>query len=784
MKNTTSLARKTAAFAAAMMIVLSGAGTAALTTGTSVNPVVMTASAADTYKVTQQTFGMKTPANSVKVYHGNVLVQEATWENLLEGFTVTGANNTVVLEYDDGNLTFDVTGHLIENTRESGISREEFHVSYDTVANMGVTPDGNTVLCYVISTARNAQTGRVGVDLYPTNAEMKTPDLIFNEKNTPLLTFDYEEGTDIYLMAMGRNEGHLMKYDMESQTTTGTNVFIKQGSIGNKAKFAPDKFIVPDGFDSVTVQTSKGIVVSNNDYGYADNSKSVLYTPAEWTTGKASVDFSAGQLTDAINEMIQVKFHYENGSEIFYSYLCDTAYMDSWNFAPTYLVNADNIPVTDNTGKEALDGRDENTGNPIVTDEVLGVEPQEGDYTVTVFKGAEPIETMTGKQFENGKYEIPDYSPDDNYYVKVEYADGSGDYKMFRYNDEIGGAWEQRVDTKETPEITLPVDLSTFPEECAGGFATENGKTVADWSAEEFTSGAKELTVPTKDSDDFGFTFSYPKGSEEYVLVGIDPELKNTNGSKNYTPVPVDTTANAGDKIHVTGTTEDGKPVDFEKTIAKGEEDKPVLLPDGTYTVANETTGIRDEVTADGDNSENSAGSVGTDGKYNNDGESGEKKGDEAVLNLTTPENINHFRITAPDGTLIDEGSVEDGVFDNIADVNAKKEDITGQPYVQYEFTVGQTNSTDPEALKEESGYVIDVDVDGDFVKVSADGLLKGDMNLDGKVSLKDVVMMQKYLHGKEVPKFASFINADMNDDGNVNVFDFCLLKKVILNKK
>jgi len=786
MKKTRNLARQTAAFAAAMMIVLSGAGVMT-GTGMTANQTVMTAVAAESTTLTPQTFGMKTPADKVLIYHGSVLTKEATWDELSAGINISGANNYVVLEYPDGSLKYDVsTKRLIENTRTEGVSREEFYVSYDTIKEYA-SGSANSSIVAAFSTQRNPVNGLVGTPLEMTDgtAVQNGSNYLLYEmtEENNLAVFDYTEGTDIYLFLLNvRSGGTLVRYDYETNELTGTVVSQASNSPVHSAKFNYKAFSVPDDYTSVKVATlGKGIVTNANEsYGYSEDVKSVLYTPAEWRSNQCAVNYSAGNFDtyDTINELLQITFFYENGSSVNYSYICDTPYMNRWQYVNEFLMNAAGETVKDNNDNIAIEAFDEN-GNPIVTNEVLGLEPQEGDYTVTVYKGAEPIETMTGKVFENGKYVIEDYSPDDNYYVKVGYADGSDDYKMFRYNDGIGGAWEQRVDTKETPEITLPIDMASFPEEYAGGYATENGNSIVDWSAEEFAAGAKELTIPTKDSDDYDFVFTYPKGSDDYVLVGIDPELKASSGTKNYTPVPVDTNAEAGDKIHVTGETEDGNPVDFEYIVEKGKEDEPLLLPDGEYVVVDETKGIKDEVIADGDGSEGKAGSVDANGNVTDEnGKTSKEK-----LNLINPEMENHFVITAPDGTVIDEGSVEDGTFDNIADVNVDKDTITGQSYVEYDVVIGQTNSTDPEKVSTESGIIYDIDIDGDFVKADSAKLKIGDVNLDGKVSLKDAVMLQKYLHNKQSFKFENFYNADMNNDGKANVFDLVLLKRELLKK-
>lgn len=60
---------------------------------------------------------------------------------------------------------------------------------------------------------------------------------------------------------------------------------------------------------------------------------------------------------------------------------------------------------------------------------------------------------------------------------------------------------------------------------------------------------------------------------------------------------------------------------------------------------------------------------------------------------------------------------------------------------------------------------------------------LQGDVNLDGTVSVNDVVMLQKYLLNVQKFSYDNFMIADMNQDGRVNVFDLILLKKKLLSE-
>lgn len=61
------------------------------------------------------------------------------------------------------------------------------------------------------------------------------------------------------------------------------------------------------------------------------------------------------------------------------------------------------------------------------------------------------------------------------------------------------------------------------------------------------------------------------------------------------------------------------------------------------------------------------------------------------------------------------------------------------------------------------------------------EGVLLGDVNGDGKVTLTDVSVLKNYLTGQQVSKFNE-INADMNGDGNVSITDLSLLKNAIVS--
>lgn len=63
----------------------------------------------------------------------------------------------------------------------------------------------------------------------------------------------------------------------------------------------------------------------------------------------------------------------------------------------------------------------------------------------------------------------------------------------------------------------------------------------------------------------------------------------------------------------------------------------------------------------------------------------------------------------------------------------------------------------------------------------TADETLKGDVNLDEKVTVSDAVLLQKYLAGSETLTDEQLENSDMNDDDKVNVIDLIMLKREII---
>lgn len=62
----------------------------------------------------------------------------------------------------------------------------------------------------------------------------------------------------------------------------------------------------------------------------------------------------------------------------------------------------------------------------------------------------------------------------------------------------------------------------------------------------------------------------------------------------------------------------------------------------------------------------------------------------------------------------------------------------------------------------------------------------KGDVNLDGKITVSDLVILQQYLVKKASLTNEQWNCADIMEDGSVNVFDEALLRRKLIefNKK
>ena len=118
--------------------------------------------------------------------------------------------------------------------------------------------------------------------------------------------------------------------------------------------------------------------------------------------------------------------------------------------------------------------------------------------------------------------------------------------------------------------------------------------------------------------------------------------------------------------------------------------------------------------------------------------------------------------------------------------VNFKIVPHTGYKIVSVEASArNYKNLKTPDDTGEENTYRF-TKVSGDFtvtVTLEKKLTLKGDVNLDGKVTAADAVVMKKCIVGKTQLTDSIISNGDINGDGKINASDMTLLKKIIVGK-
>ncbi|MDE7364060.1 MAG: dockerin type I repeat-containing protein [Ruminococcus sp.] len=59
--------------------------------------------------------------------------------------------------------------------------------------------------------------------------------------------------------------------------------------------------------------------------------------------------------------------------------------------------------------------------------------------------------------------------------------------------------------------------------------------------------------------------------------------------------------------------------------------------------------------------------------------------------------------------------------------------------------------------------------------------VIKGDINDDGKVTVADAVLLQKWLLAEPEVELANWKAADLCEDGRLDVFDLCMMKRMLV---
>ena len=424
---------------------------------------------------------------------------------------------------------------------------------------------------------------------------------------------------------------------------------------------------------------------------------------------------------------------------------------------------------------------------------------------VYLIKGTKIIESYTAGDFDNGNFTIPDFEPYEDYFLKISHVadDGEGgslnDYYTYYKWDEEAGKWRFRVNNEATPVVKVPVThaeyipfLSDYKIDFSLVTGGSSSSVISSISKADFDAGNASVTLMLLNAGEYQITFSQSESQSEketgkkisgyatYQFVGIDPVFVDSEYTVEFPMTvgilpPVEhsiaevlTNSSESDVISVDGTAADGNPVHYELTQNFSHD--TIQLPEGDFTVSDTTSGYKAEVSvkkADDD----TVKAVVTD----------ESSVDSRYVNLSTPIEINDYTVSAPDGTVLEEGSMKDKQL-SVSDLAISAGDLRSKAYANFYSESGIINAIDGGAsIETEDGY-LGVKND-EILKVVPDSKIKGDINADGEVTVTDAVLLQKYLHNKATYQIENFANADMNNDSKVNVFDMALLKKELLKK-
>jgi len=421
---------------------------------------------------------------------------------------------------------------------------------------------------------------------------------------------------------------------------------------------------------------------------------------------------------------------------------------------------------------------------------------------VYLLKGTKIIDSYTAQEFDSAAFTLPEFDKESDYFLKVAHADDSfNDYFTYYKWNEEAGKWIFRVNNEATPVASVPITHAEFTPYMDSDFTAElslvSGNVVTSlstWTKADFDEGKIKATLTLLNAGEYQLTFRTENGSyDTYQYVGIDPvsidydinpkDLKVYTFNTGYVigcPAPyIDlpvlevnpiTNAEKGDEISIDGTAADGNPVHYE--LKQDWNNDSINLPEGDYTVTDNTAKYKADVSV----------------TRNDDGLlqaqiTDKSSVDDRYVNLTVPVETHEYTVSAPDGKKLEAGEMNGTVL-AVSDLKMTADELKKESaYATFTAENGIINSVADGAFTEvtEEGFL--AVTNDEIQKLTPENAEKGDVNLDGKVNVTDLVMLQKYLLNKQAYQAENFINADMNQDGKVNVFDLAFLKRKLLNK-
>lgn len=621
------------------------------------------------------------------------------------------------------------------------------------------------------------------------------------------LEFDYPTGEKIYLV-YGYTPyldmpgavavpwtGIVAEYNVTSQSVVS---WYQSVTAPTPVYFSPESFPAEQGYENVVV-TGHNLVVGNYEYGtlVTGNSgmyiQSVTYTPEEFVTGGCyvnAVNALQGYLTD-IDRLINVRFNYADGSYAEYTVVGDTLNeiadeertMEKPDSDVLQHITGDTGDFTEDIYDNLLYSAVDEDGNLQISNELLNTPERDYNYSVEIYRGAELIQTLFKSDYEDTTTKIA-YDGVSNYYVKI-YLGNSIDYTVHRFYP-CFGSWVQRVDTEQTPMVQQQVSAVDFPTEYNECDVYYSGKNILHMTAEELGNGGTFDQI-TNMSSNYAVVFRTDSGDTEYTYIGIDAEplgnapsetlCKKEDLTETVLHPAGDTDVTEPDKpvFRVDGETETGEHISGDVFPVLSDGTAVVELPDGDYTITDLNSGLTTDITVDRDNSGNGTGN-------GNNGNTGGTQGNDVTdvggtpVVEVTPKQVSQITVKTPDGTVI----LTDDTTGSAENLNPDSLGNADTPYFEYESVSGIGNSVnDSDKTTTEHGYFT---VEDDEIIVIGD-VLKGDVNLDGKLDILDAIVTQKYLHQNKKLKFGieNYIAMDVHNDGIGNIYDFVTLKQMLL---
>ena len=660
---------------------------------------------------------------------------------------------------------------------------------------------------------------------YDENGRVFTSDEIYLNDNK--LSFEYEEDSEIIVTILQHHQGssgsnltlRMYRYDMFNDKLEEIgNDFANWGYALNSGRLAE---MEQGDFESVEITTSYGTInsMTTNVGVYYEENQRATFTADEIRNKDFDIivnNIGTAPFQTDIGNIVTVVYSFADGGKTAYKYLPYGEIKIADTRKGVIAKKPSGNAITTSTGDDVYNAVDED-GNITISAKTLGYTDTDETYhsLFHVYEGCERKAYIPTGDFNLDGYKITDYNPKKNYYVKVtSWKNYTGSDKndkgyvlWYKYNPTLK-AWVKTVDTREQEKYSIVIDSSMFPE--AVNLKDNHGTVYCgDNAVVKFDNG--DISRSDKkirfELDGFkSYNYEVHIMGLRYIFCGVNAELANgtdefgnpLGSEKNTVTIPVDF-ENGDGKMHdftVDGKTEEGNDYHGEFK-ADNTADIEINLPDGEYDIVRDD-GMFEHAVIDRDDSLKKNGSIGDknsgdsdNGTYNSDGDKTFKDNNgndvpvDKVVEAEKPDFTfepyiyKTYSIEKPDGSEKVTGEIKGDSFDKLSDIEQKLPEAV---YYNFETQTGVINSKEENSMTSEDGYLTVDDKKGTFDKFNLD---KGDINLDGKIGVSDLVLAQKYLlnnlDGKTTFNLKNYVAMDVCVDENADVFDMVELRKLVI---